>query len=111
MKKEIWLVLGKKSLILCGGGRSDCPGHSAKYGTYVLMEQFLDVIVDIEIIDKRETGGVSTNMEVTGLRKLLERIVGKLVVSEIVTDASTSIIALVRKMKGTVYYICCRSEV
>ena len=111
MKKEIWLVLGKESLILCGDGKSDSPGHSAKYGTYVLMEQFLDVIVDIEIIDKRETGGVSTNMEVTGLRKLLERIVGKLVVREIVTDASTSIIALVRKMKGTVYYICCRSEV
>ena len=82
------------------------PGHSAKYGTYVLMEQFLGVIVDIEIIDKRETGGVSTNMEMTGLRKLLERIVGKLG-----TDASTSIIALIRKMKGTVYYICCCSEV
>ena len=61
--------------------------------------------VDIEIIDKRETGGVSTNMEVTSLRKLLERIVGKLVASEIVTDASTSIIALVRKMKGTVLHI------
>ena len=61
--------------------------------------------VDIKIIDKRETGGVSTNMEVTSLRKLLERIVGKLVASEIVTDASTSIIALVRKMKGTVLYI------
>ena len=105
MKKEIWLVLGKESLILCGDGRSDSPGHSTKYGTYVLMEQFLDVIVDIGVIGKRGTGGVSTNMEVTGLRKLLERIVGKLVVSEIVTDASTSIIALVRKMKGTVYYI------
>ena len=65
------------------------------------MEQFLDVIVDLEIIDKRETGGVSTNMEVAGLRKLLERIVGKLVLSEVGTDASTSIIALVRRMKGT----------
>ena len=43
-------------------------------------------------------------MEVAGLQKLLERIVAKLVVSEIVTDASTSI-ALVRKMKGTLCYI------
>ena len=64
------------------------------------MEQFLDVIVDIGIIDKRETGGVSTNIKVAGLRKLLERIVGKLVVNEIVTDASTLIMALVRRMKG-----------
>ena len=101
MKREIWLVLGKETLILCGDGRSDSPGHSAKYGTYILLEQFLDVIVDLEIIDKRETGGVSTNMEVAGLRKLLERMVGKLVLSEIVTDASTSIMALVRRMKGT----------
>ena len=69
------------------------------------MEQFLDVIVDLEIIDKRETGGVSTNMEVAGLRKLLERIVGKLVLSEVVTDASSSIIALVRRIKGTYYII------
>ena len=35
MKREIWLVLGKEALILCGDGRSDSPGHSAKYGTYL----------------------------------------------------------------------------
>ena len=81
-------------------GRNDSPGHSAKYGTYVLMEQFLAVIVDIEVIDKRETGGISTNMEIFGLKKLLERIVGNLVVNEIVTDASPAVISLVRKMKG-----------
>ena len=87
MKREIWLLLGKKALILCGDGRSDSLGHSAKYGIYIRIEQFLDVIFDIEIIDKRETGGVSTNMEVVGLRQLLERIiVRKLVVNEIVTD-------------------------
>ena len=86
MKREIWLLPGKEVMILCGDGRSVSLGHSAKYGTYTLIEQFLDVIVDIEIIDKRETGGVSTNMEVAGLRQLLERIVGKLVVNEIVTD-------------------------
>ena len=76
------LALGKETVILCGDGRSDSPIHSAKYGTHILMEQFLDVIVDLEIIDKRETGGVSTNMEVAGLRKLLERIVGKLVLRD-----------------------------
>ena len=106
MKKEIWAVLKDETLILCGDGRSDSPEFSAKYGTYVLMEQFLDVIVDIEVIDKRETGGVSTNMEVTGLKRLLERIVGNLVVNEVVTDASTAIMALVRKMKGKYINVC-----
>ena len=100
MKTEIWSVLNGEAIILCGDGRNDSPGHCAKYCTYVLMEQFLNVIVDLEVVDKRETGGVSTNMEVFGLRKLLERVVAKLVVSEIVTDASTAVIALVRKMKG-----------
>jgi solute carrier family 8 (sodium/calcium exchanger) len=100
MKKEIWAVLNNETLILCGDGRSDSPGFSAKYGTYLLMEQFLEVIVDLEVIDKRQTGGVSTNMEVAGLKMLLERIVGNLVVSEVVTDASTAVMALVRRMKG-----------
>ncbi|CAB3978544.1 Hypothetical predicted protein, partial [Paramuricea clavata] len=98
MKKEIWAVLNNETLILCGDGRSDSPGFSAKYGTYVLMEQFLEVIVDLEVIDKRQTGGVSTNMEVAALKTLLERLVGNLVVSE-VTDASTAVMALVRRMK------------
>lgn len=100
MKKEIWTIINNEPVILCGDGRNDSPGHSAKYGTYVLMEQFLAVIVDIEVIDKRETGGISTNMEIFGLKKLLERIVGNLVVNEIVTDASPAVISLVRKMKG-----------
>ena len=39
-------------------------------------------------------------MEVFGLKKLLERIAAKILVSEIVTDASAAVIALVRKMKG-----------
>ena len=100
MKREVWKVLANEQLILCGDGRNDSPGHCAKYCVYVLMEQFLDIIVDIQVTDKRETGGVSTNMEVYTLKKSLERIVGKLLVSEIVTDASATIMKLVRDMKG-----------
>ena len=37
-------------------------------------------------------------MEVFRLKKLLERIVGKILMSEIVTDASSAVIALVKKM-------------
>ena len=101
IKGEVWKVLMNEQIILCGYGRNDSPGHSAKYCVYVLMEQFLDVIVDIEVTDKRETGGISTNMEVYTLKKLLERIVGKLLVAEIVTDASAAVMKLVRDMKGT----------
>ncbi|CAB4025600.1 Hypothetical predicted protein [Paramuricea clavata] len=99
MKASIWKIFFGESIILCVDGRNDSPGFSAKYCVYVLMEQFVNVIVDIEVVDKRETGGVSTNMEVYGLKKLLERVVGEIVVSEIVTDASTAVATLVRRMK------------
>ena len=51
--------------------------------------------------DKRETCGISTNMEVYTLKKLLEGIVGKLLVAEVVTDASAAVMKPVRDMKGT----------
>ena len=100
MKAEIWKTLENEQLVLCGDGRNDSPGHSAKHCVYVLMEQFLNIIVDIEVKDKRQTGGVLTNIEVYTLKRLLERIVGKLLVTEIVTDASAAVMKLVRDMKG-----------
>ena len=100
MKAEVWKILANEQLILCGDGRNDSPRHCAKYCVYVLMEQLVDIIVDIQVTHTRETGGVSTNMEVYALKKLLERIVGKLLVSEIVTDASATIMKLVRDMNG-----------
>ena len=106
MKETIWKTFHGKSVILCGDGTNDSPGHSAKYCVYVLMEQFAGIIVDLEVVDKRETSGVSTNMEVFGLKKLVERVVGESVLSEIVTDASTAVIALVKNMEGTVFYLC-----
>lgn len=89
MQKDIWGVLAGENIILCGDGRMDLPGHSAKY--CLIMEQFLDVVVDLVVVDKRETGGISTNMEVFALKRLLEGMVGKLVLTEIVTDASTAV--------------------
>ena len=52
-----------------------------------------------EIIHKSESGGVSTN-EVLGLKRILERMMGKIIILEIVTDALAAVIALVGKMKG-----------
>ena len=67
---------------------------------YTLMEHVTKVVIDIEVLDKRETGGNSTTMEREGLRRLLERLMDKLPLSEICTDASSTIIKLIRDMKG-----------
>ena len=56
MKGKIWNLFEKEVLVLCGDGRMDSPGFSAKYCLYVMMDHFLDLIVDVEVVDKREAG-------------------------------------------------------
>ena len=64
------------------------------------MEQFMSVVVDMEVLDKRETKGVSTDMEREGLRRLLLRHKQGLDISELVTDASFVIQKLVKDLKA-----------
>ena len=89
-----------EDLCLCGDGRNDSPGHSSRYCVYTLMEHASKVVVDMAIIDKRETGGNSVVMEKEGLRRLLEKMASVLPFSELATDASSTIMKLVRDMKG-----------
>lgn len=101
MKEKIWNLFQRENLVMCGDGRMDSPGFSAKYCFYVMMDQYLDVIVDCEVVDKRETGGTSTLMEKMGCKRILERMIGILNASELVTDASSVIMKMVRELKGT----------
>lgn len=74
------------------------------------MEHATNVIVDFEVVDSRETGGNSVNMEREGLRRLLEKMASTMPFSELTTDASSSIMKLVRETKGIfsilVYLLC-----
>lgn len=99
------ILKGYKDICLCGDGRNDSPGHSARYCVYALMEHVTKVVVDLEVIDNRETGGNSTTMEKEGLRRLLERLMTELPLDELCTDASSTIIKLVRDMKGRVFSV------
>lgn len=40
----------KGGLDLAGDGRSDSPGHSAKYGGYNIIEQRLNKVLDIQLV-------------------------------------------------------------
>ena len=64
------------------------------------MELLTSIVVDLEIIDKRETGGISTNMEREGMKRILLRIMNKLDIGEMTTDASSSIMKQIRELKG-----------
>ena len=37
-------------LILGGDGRNDSPGHSAKYGSYTLMESRINKVIHVELV-------------------------------------------------------------
>ena len=100
MKTVVHEVMKNEKVVLSGDGRNDSPGFSAQYCVYSLMEAVTKVIVDIEVKDKRETGGTSTVMEVAALKCLLERLVETMSIGELTTDASASVIAMVKKLKG-----------
>lgn len=87
-------------ICLCGDGRNDSPGHSARYCVYSLMEHATHAIVDFEVVDSRETGGNSVTMEREGLRRLLGKMADTMPFSEMATDASSTIMKLVRETKG-----------
>ena len=100
MKTVVHEVMKNEKVVLSGDGRNDSPGFSAQYCVYSLMEAVTKVIVDIEVKDKRETRGTSTVMEVAALKCLLERLVETMSIGELTTDASASVIAMVKKLKG-----------
>ncbi|XP_068729053.1 uncharacterized protein [Montipora capricornis] len=99
VKDAIQGHLPPTGVTLAGDGRNDSPGHTARYCVYTLMEESSRLIVDLEVVDKRETGGKSTAMEKLALSRLLRRLKDVITISHLVTDASTSIKALVRDMK------------
>ena len=104
MKEVIWKAFENDVLVVCSDGRMDSPGFSAKYCVYTMMEQYLNVITDLEVIDKCETGSTSTLMEKMGCKRLLERMMDSLKLGEIVTDASTVIMKMVRELKDYTEY-------
>ena len=105
VKTGVHNYLSSSGVTVAGDGRNNSPGHTARYCIYTLMEETTKMVVDIEVIDKRETGGKLVAMEKLAMSRLLQRLKGVLTISHVVVDASTSIKALVRDMKGTCIYL------
>lgn len=100
MKKAVHEHLSSTGVTIAGYRRRDSPGYTAWFCVYALMEEFTKMIVDLEVVDKRETEGKSAAMEKLALSRLLTRLKDVLTISHLVTDASTSIKALVSDLKG-----------
>ena len=60
-------------LILSGDCRSDSPGHCAKYGSYIVMEQRTNKVLDIQLVQSKKVPN-SKRCELEGLKKSLRHI-------------------------------------
>ena len=72
-------------VMLAGDGRADSPGHSAKYGTYTMMNVDTDKIVDFEVVQVMDVTN-SNAMEKQGFIDTLSRIESNYEVLGISTD-------------------------
>ena len=84
-------------LDVCGDGRCDSPGHCAKYGTYTVMDENTNKILDFEVIQVTEVSS-SNAMEAEGCNRVLKNLKKKGVkVRCLTTDRHTTITAEMRK--------------
>lgn len=67
---------------------------------YIFMEEFFRLIVDLEVVDKREIGGKLVVMEKLVFLRLLRRLKEVIIISYLVIDVFIFIKVLVRDMKG-----------
>lgn len=94
--------MSSSGVTIAGDGRNDSPGHTARYCVHTLMEETTKLVVDLEVVAKRETGGKSAAMEKLAMSRLLQRLKDMLSISLDTWNSSTSIKALV--MKGALFF-------
>ena len=63
MKAELVKEFADKDIVVGGDGQCDSPGFNAKNLCYFMVEVNSNYILDIEVLDKRHVGLISTNME------------------------------------------------
>ena len=83
--------LSGQDIVVGGDGQCDSPGYNAKNLCYFTIDVKTNYIIDIQIVDKRQVGLVSTNMEREAVRRGLENLCLNVNVVEFVTDACSSV--------------------
>ena len=89
------------SVDVCGDGRCNSPGHSAKYGTYTLMDEKTNLIIEFRVVQVTEVTS-SNAMEYEGCKRALNSINKKKTpIRCLTTDRHTTITAKMRKIIHT----------
>ena len=99
MRGELIGEFSGRDVVLGGDGQCGSPGFNAKNLCYFMMEVESSYILDVEVLDKRHVGLVSQNMEKEAVQRSLNRLIKEINLVELVTDASTSVRALLGRLK------------
>lgn len=94
-------------LILSGDCRSDSPGHCAKYGTYSLIEDRINKVLDVQLVQSSEVPS-SSWCELEGLKRSIRFLTAQnMQVSALITDRNRQVAKWVREelcSKGTNHF-------
>lgn len=90
-------IKGEMPVDLCGDGRSDSPGHTAKYGSYSLMHERSGRIVDFSLVHVSEVSS-SNAMEYEGCKRSLNNLLKrKISIRCLTTDRHTQVTSQLQK--------------
>ncbi|XP_059904876.1 uncharacterized protein LOC132455147 isoform X3 [Gadus macrocephalus] len=94
-------------LVLAGDCRSDSPGHCAKYGSYSLIEDRVNKVVDVQLVQSSEVPN-SSWCELEGLKRSVGLLRGNnLHLATLITDRHRQVAKWVREElipEGTQHY-------
>ncbi|CAN8019317.1 unnamed protein product, partial [Ixodes persulcatus] len=83
---QLFEEAARRELVVAADGRSDSPGHCAKYGSYTVIDVQRNNALHVETVQSNETKG-SWAMELEGLKRTLVVFeANRLIVESIITD-------------------------
>lgn len=103
-QEKIFYELKDQELVVAGDCKCDSPGFTAKNLCYYLMDVTTSYIIELEVLDKRETSMMSVQMEKQALQNILFRLGKFLTITEVVTAASSSIKKLIGMINGILLF-------
>ncbi|CAM4299189.1 unnamed protein product [Leuciscus chuanchicus] len=98
------LLAQREKVIVGGDMRADSPGHSAKYGSYTMIDLETNTVVDVQLVQSNEVGG-SYHMEKEGLKRGLDFLDARGVTLDcVVTDRHPQIQKFLRERNVNQFY-------
>ncbi|KAK3100232.1 hypothetical protein FSP39_016728 [Pinctada imbricata] len=93
------ILIRNRPVRIGGDGRCCSPGHTAKFGSYTVMDLSSDKILDIQLVQSNEVAN-SHNMEIEGLLRSLTYLEEEGVeISHLVTDRHSQIKKYMREKR------------